>query len=469
MRKNLNKIVAFAIGISIISGSIVPAMAYDTNNINNIQVQSATENAYKILTLDEAINAAIENSEDLKKLNNTMDFQEKSISLTRKINSINEKMLNAKEELYDIDKTKGEKLEDYEKDFKEKKSDYEEDLSELNLKISKQSKQFAEDGVKFKVTNQYNGIVISQMKIDKQQKQLQISIKELEDQKLKNNLGLATSVDTSSKENDIQKAKDSLENEIRQLNDSKYELGQTIGKDLSNYTLQNEIKYDPLLIDDSDLDDYLKGIMSNYIDKQGIEELMHLSEEISKEHKDYMDDYKDKIDDAESNMKDYENKEPNKENYTKTDENGQKVEDSSAYEKALLEYETNKSLAEIGYYGAELSYYTEKLTMYSDDLNNNNKELELQSIKKSYMNALRGYYTTLIDKQNNILTSQKNLEINNKKLANTKLQYDLGLTTKSQYDSAILVNEDLNIALLNSIIECNKYKDMIEKPWLSLK
>lgn len=49
MRKNLNKIVAFAIGVSVISGSIVPAMAADiinTDTIVNTQTQASTEKKF---------------------------------------------------------------------------------------------------------------------------------------------------------------------------------------------------------------------------------------------------------------------------------------------------------------------------------------------------------------------------------------------------------------------------------------
>ena len=73
MKKNINKIVAIAIGISIMSGSIIPVFAADTiksnstatTNVqtNNIQAQT---NQKAVLTLDEAIKSAISISDPLK-------------------------------------------------------------------------------------------------------------------------------------------------------------------------------------------------------------------------------------------------------------------------------------------------------------------------------------------------------------------------------------------------------------------
>ena len=39
MRKNINKLVAFAIGVSVISGSIIPAFAADTNTQNTSTIE----------------------------------------------------------------------------------------------------------------------------------------------------------------------------------------------------------------------------------------------------------------------------------------------------------------------------------------------------------------------------------------------------------------------------------------------
>ena len=69
MRKNINKLVAFAIGISVMSGSAIPALAADaTTSDNSSTTVAATQNSStnvqaqtgkQLLTLDDAIKAAI--------------------------------------------------------------------------------------------------------------------------------------------------------------------------------------------------------------------------------------------------------------------------------------------------------------------------------------------------------------------------------------------------------------------------
>ena len=86
MRKNINKLVAFAIGVSVISGSIIPAFAADTTT-QNTSVQ-AQENVNSIFTLDNAIKAAVSNSE-------TLTLDEQKINYQDKINDVNEKIDDA--------------------------------------------------------------------------------------------------------------------------------------------------------------------------------------------------------------------------------------------------------------------------------------------------------------------------------------------------------------------------------------
>ena len=71
MRKNINKLVAVAIGVSVISGSIIPAFAADTTTQNTSTITSVQAQTIgkPVLTLDDAIKAAISNSETIKLMN----------------------------------------------------------------------------------------------------------------------------------------------------------------------------------------------------------------------------------------------------------------------------------------------------------------------------------------------------------------------------------------------------------------
>ena len=92
MRRNINKIVAFAIGISVMSGSIIPAFAADTtassttsttttSSTSTANVQAQT-NQSNVLTLDDAIKSAIS-------ISDTLALDEQKIAYQDKTNDIN--------------------------------------------------------------------------------------------------------------------------------------------------------------------------------------------------------------------------------------------------------------------------------------------------------------------------------------------------------------------------------------------
>jgi hypothetical protein len=64
MRKNINKIVALAIGISVMSVSIMPVFAADTKSTSIANIQT---NQKPILTLDDAIKSASSISDTFNK------------------------------------------------------------------------------------------------------------------------------------------------------------------------------------------------------------------------------------------------------------------------------------------------------------------------------------------------------------------------------------------------------------------
>ena len=162
MKKNLNKIVAFAIGVSVISGSIVPAFAADitqnTDTVTNVQTQA---NQKPVLTLDEAIKSAISNSEILA-------LDEKKINYMDKINDINEKIDDNPQLIGKV-----------EIEMPDDRKDLNEDTRDIKLKQCKQQRDFDEDKLIQKVTTTYNNIVTSQMKIDKAKRDIELKTKEL--------------------------------------------------------------------------------------------------------------------------------------------------------------------------------------------------------------------------------------------------------------------------------------------------
>lgn len=249
MRKNINKLVAFAIGISVMSGSAIPALAADaTTSVNSSTTVGATQNSStnvqaqtgkQLLTLDDAIKAAISNSD-------TLALDDKKISYQDKINDTNEKI---------VDVTPG---------VSSDKKDFNEDTRDNTLNQLKQQRDFDEDVVIQKTTKAYNNIVTSQMKIDRASKLLEVKIKELNDVKLKKNLGLVTSVDLLDNELQIKNSRNQLELNTNQLKDAQDSFKVLTGKDVTNFILEQDIKYEKFKIDGS-VDEYLDNVIDGYL------------------------------------------------------------------------------------------------------------------------------------------------------------------------------------------------------------
>lgn len=129
MKKNIKKIVAIGIGLSIVSGSINPVLAIENQKNNEVVsaqiindesdsiINGQSSNGKPILTLDQVINAAITNSEDL-------NLKSQQISMYRK-----------KEDIQD-------KTNDFYESLGEKIYDFPYDKLELLEKQTNQSKDF---------------------------------------------------------------------------------------------------------------------------------------------------------------------------------------------------------------------------------------------------------------------------------------------------------------------------------------
>lgn len=278
MRKNINKIVAFAIGISIMSGSVIPVFAADTVQNNNIQnsveqtnitqgnvgqsvvntkaqtnyVQGNT-NQKSVLTLDDAIKSAISTSDTLK-------LDEKKISYQDKTNDLKEKQ-------DDFNNVSGDK------------EDFNNDTRDIALKKLKQQRDFDEDSLRKKVTDKYNDIVTSQMKIDKAAKEIEIQNKGLEDDKLRESLGMKRFYDVKSTQLNVEKLQNALKSSQNTIKDLQYSFKVLTGKDVSQYNLEQDVKFEPFKIDGS-IDEYLDNVIDSYL---------KYTEESVKLNKDYYD------------------------------------------------------------------------------------------------------------------------------------------------------------------------------------
>ncbi|WP_238917741.1 TolC family protein [Clostridium sp. YIM B02555] len=418
MRKNINKMVAFAIGISVMSGSIVPVFAADTTQqASNTVTSTQTVSGKPLFTLDEAIKASISNSDILA-------IDNKKVSYQDKVNDVNER------------------IEDITPNLSSDKKDLNKDTRNNSLDQAEQQREFDEDSVVQKTTNAYNSIVTSQMKIDKAARDLAVKTKQLNDAKLKNNLGLLTEVDLQANQIQIQNLQYAQNYSQNQLKDAIYSFKVLTGKDVTQYSLEQDIQFDKLKID-GDVDAYFDEV----IDKD-----LKYKVELNKITKEYYNDHDNQV--SERNVQDAK---------TKTDGATAPVaitgETLEQYMARYNQYEQDKS-AYSNALSARLGYLSTKLSMDTTDIS-------LNMTKKQLKDTLRTLYTNLLAQEDKINSTKSSIELTNKQLSNAKLKYDLGLMTKSDYDTLVVNSLDLNIQLRSAIDSYNTLKEEIQKPWIA--
>lgn len=418
MRKNLNKIVAFAIGVSVISGLAIPVMA-DTKVTYANSDSTNQNNTKQVLTLEDAIKNAIANSD-------TLNLYDKKINYQNQINNANETL-------------------DKYKDLDSDTDDYNDDLRELTLNQLKQKKEFEEDKLIKRVTDSYNNLVSSQIQIDNLEKKVEIQNKKFNDTKLMNTLGLTTSLDTQEFDISIQTLNNNIKSLKNNLQNDEDSFKTLTSMDLNNYSLDQNIKYDVFRIDGS-IDEYVDGVLETYLT---------YNEQIIKLNKDYLDD--NKVDEPDK----FTGEKPQKNQFTSDPEgteNGQTADQK--YDKALADYESELDLYSKKMNG-RITYLQSKLSLFENEniLNEN---------KKNFKDTLKSYYSLLLSKENDINLLQEKIDLSNKKLRIAKLQYDLGTSTKTDYDKSILDSSNLNLELIQAIISYNQTKEKIEKPWIGL-
>jgi hypothetical protein len=424
MRKNINKIVAIAIGISVIRGSVMPVFAADTTQIaqttQNTNIRTQT-NQKAVLTLDDAIKSATSISDTLILDEQKITYQDKTNDITKKQDDFNN--VNGDKENYDND------------------------TADNSLNKLKQQRDFDEDILIHKVTTKYNDIVTSQMKISKAAKELEIKNKGLDDAKLKESLGITTSIDLKSTELEIENLQNTRKSSEHALKDAEYSFKVLTGKDVTQYSLEQDVKFEQLKIDGS-VDEYLDNAIDSYL---------KYSEQLINLKKDYYDNSYDSnngisaddIDKAETAAK----------SATKPTDEGTDLIAYKTYEDAMNTYNStiNKYT---GILASRLTYLNTKLNNYQDETN-------LNENKKKFKDSLKGYYTDFLTSEDKINYLKKNIEINNENLSNLKLKYDLGMITESAYNTEVVKSEQSDLDLRAEVINYNNLKEKIQKPWIA--
>ena len=401
MKKNINKLIAIGIGLSVIVGNVSPVLATETIRDSKINtISGASENSLKILTLDKAIEAGLNNDDQMKILSSNLNYYKD--------------------------------LQDY---YDEADNDNGEDQNDVNIDSAKQSKEFRKDAVEYEITNLYNSIVLAEKQVEYQREIVNNEGTKTNNMKLKYNKGLIDSVSMSKQEASLKTEKDTLQAKINSLNDLKEKLKLATGINVNNYTFDDRLNYEKLKLD-GDLESYIDDKIS--IITKYDRELADLLEDAVDEMKD------DDLDDLEMPDKDkfY--------NIPKTDSEGNVIGNDFN----TTEYNTARDNVLSAYKG----YLDAKKGSESASAGVNIKE-------KRYKNMLRSNYSNILAMEDGIDQLITNIEIANKSLANTKLQYQLGLMTINDYNTAVTGYRQLDISLRQTLNQYYQLKIVFEKPW----
>ena len=203
MNKNINKIVAIGIGLSIISASISPVFASENDkssttiqglDYNLINEQATSQKP--ILTLNKAIDAAINNSDKLSLKSKEIKMYRDKMNLQEKIN-----------DFYDS--------------IDQNVYDFPYDKLELQEKQTDQSKEFMEDQIANDITNKYNAIVLKEIDINKSKSDLEIKTKDINFMKTKLEIGMATDNQMTDAQIQIKDLQDQLQAKENSLKNNK--------------------------------------------------------------------------------------------------------------------------------------------------------------------------------------------------------------------------------------------------------
>ncbi len=396
MRKNLNKIVAFAIGVSVISGLAIPVMA-DTKVTYANSDSTNQNNAKQVLTLEDAINGA-------KSCSNTIAILDENIRLMQNINSLSDK----KDDVVNSSDDSGSGLTDTQKD-------YDEDKRKLQLNQLEQKRDFMVDKLSQSVTNAYNALIISQLEISQLKNDIELQKTEIQQYNLKKSLGLVTDINIDQVNLGLQKNLNDLDNKQNTLKDDKENFKVLTGKDVDQYTLEDKIEYKKFALDGS-LDEYLDGVIDEYVS---------YTQEINDLNKDFWNDDDNKVTNGDvSDAKDFYEANKDKKAPSLSDYLGDKTGDDRI--NAIADY-----LKDSSSYTTGLSAYTGAIGLRMNYLQNKSSvttsELELNETKDQYKKALRTMYTNLLNIEKSIDLLNSNVELSNKQLRINKINYDLGL------------------------------------------
>lgn len=426
MKKNISFLIALALSLSLAGGNCINVSAAQNSSPN---IGTSNNLGTSVITLDRAIDAAINNSDSLK--------------------------LKTKEIKYYKDKLK---LQEYSNDFYEDINDdeidnelleFSYDKLEIQKDQSEATKNFLKDQIAADITDKYNAIILKEIEIENLKKSLEIKNNELYYLKTKVQIGKAKNNDLEDKEIEVKSLKDSITAKENSLNINKEYLGVLTNLNTSNCIFDRSVNYNKFEIDGS-IDNYIDDKLDEYLHYN--EEILNLTEDTFKDVKD--DGVDDILDEDPPSM-------PDKAKYvsTETDENGKTIAsfDYGGYALGMIEYQS-KIESYINHLQRYESYLDGK---YSVD----EGKVKLEDSKKQLRNGLKEVYASLLDLENTIDNLSDTVNSTNKKLEFAKASVENGLMTENDYNAKVLSAKDLESNLRKLVNTHDKLRNNIEKPW----
>ncbi|NFG57378.1 multidrug transporter [Clostridium botulinum] len=214
MKKSLKRIVALTIAGLITSASL-------------IQIPANANTSKPILSLEKAIESAIDNSYQIV------------------LNEEKQDMLEEKDDFYqDVD------MDD-------------DGYNDIQMSQNEQKRKFLEDQISVDVTSKYNSMVILEQELENIEIDIEIKIKEYENMELKKKIGLVSTIEIQNVKAELEKLKADKKSKEQELENSKKVFEIITDVDVEDYDLEDNVKFKPLKLDES-LDSYLDDRIDTY-------------------------------------------------------------------------------------------------------------------------------------------------------------------------------------------------------------
>lgn len=214
MKKGLKRLVALTIAGLITSISL-------------IQIPANANTSKPILSLEKAIDSAIDNSYQIV------------------LNGEKQDMLEEKDDFYqDVD------MDD-------------DGYNDIQMSQNEQKRKFLEDQISVDVTSKYNSMVILEKELENILIDIEIKTKEYENMELKKKIGLVSTIEMQNAKAELEKLKAEKKSKEQELKNSKKVFEIITDIDVEDYDLEDNVKFKPLKLDES-LDSYLDDRIDTY-------------------------------------------------------------------------------------------------------------------------------------------------------------------------------------------------------------